>query len=535
VIVSHKFGNQAELLFDISGLRLQELLTRLGSLGVSFAAQVDASSDVWPFATISNFETQATLFLQQQQPMVVRGPLLLSVEVKKGVRSRWEQFSVNNSPEWINESYNALNLPTEGELPTISPVIYRINVENETTYVDPGNSSAFAPFWMTSLQAVNGSVGVINYNSLDDETYSDIDQSFKLEVPPSTKYELPIVLVAPPGIEKPSFVFPIDDTQGDADWPQSIVAAAVYGSLDDKPTQVATISTRIAWHAFFQDIIQDAELEGGPIFMALEDSCGRTYMYEITGSSVVFTGAERDPFIPTSSIIPVQRRTYDFIPFSSFNCSLTVHLAASDDLYEASGTKSPVIFAVSVLAVFAAVAVIFRFYDRKAGRSYNNAINVAQQSTRQINLLPKAVRDRLGGSYHNENRHGANLANSVRDEKEGDIDDVLQRSRHRGDKAIADLHPSVTVMYADIANFTVRSSCHEERMFQLLLSNFCFIGMVKCARTSASLSAARNALRVSSEDDKVNHIVLRHLFSPLPPYCSIAPLTFFVSNTRFSK
>jgi hypothetical protein len=394
------------------------------------------------------------MFLAQQAPEVVRGPFLLSVIVRKSIRESWELYSVTYGPSWIQESYKALNLEPRAAIPSISPVIYRINFENETKYEDHGNSSVYAPFWMISLQSGNESVDWVNYNSLDDDLYAEIERGF--ETAAQDKETKPQLLVASPGIAHRTPLVSSENVHENDDWPQSLVATALFDSMDkDSRQRVATLSTRVAWHAFFQDILQDHELVGGSIILTLEDTCGRAYMYSITGTSVEFTGAKADPDLPTSSTIPIHRQTYNFIPMTSSNCSLIVHLASSEELYEASGTKLPMIFAVSVLAIFAVVAIIFWFYDRSAGRTYNKALNMAQQSLRHIRFLPKPVRDRLSVS-NREVRRQSTGASGRKEDDEDNLDEVLRRSRHRGEKAIADLHPNVTVLYADIANFTVR-------------------------------------------------------------------------------
>ena len=429
---------------------MEDFFTRFGNLGVSFAAQVEASVDSWPFVLISNYEAQVDIFMQQQPPALSSGPVLLSVLIPQRQRDDWEQYSVGSSPIWIEASYAALNLKEKGAFPAISPVIFGVNTE-----IDAGNSTVYSPFWMASLKAGNGSVDVINYNSLDDDLYAEIERGFG-KTSPDRQAEPPLLTLAP-SISQPSFIYPSDD------WPQSIVATALFDSFDkDSRQRVATLSIRIAWHAFFQDIFQDEELDQGPMLLAIEDTCGRSFMYKVTSSSVEFTGANLEPTLAASSTVPVYHQTYNFVPLTSNNCSLVIHLAASDELYESLGSKLPIVFGVSVLATFAAMAIIFWCYDRLAGRSYFRAVDMAQQSVRQLNFLPKMVRDRVSGSdrsYATNGRRTSNAKQStitMMEDEDNPHDDASPHNRLRGEKAIADLHPNVTVMYADIANFTVR-------------------------------------------------------------------------------
>ena len=432
---------------------MEDFFTSFGNLGLSFAAQVEASIDVWPFVVIPNYEAQVDIFFQQQPTALSSGPVLLSILIPQRQREDWEQFAVGSSPIWIEASFDALNLKEKGTIPSISPVIFGTNNE----MMDSGNSSVYAPFWMSSLSGGNGSVDVINYNSLDDDFYAEIERGFG-KTYQDNRTEPPLLAIAP-SISQPFLMFPSNDT-----WPQSIVATALFDTFDKESRQrVATLSIRIAWHAFFNDIIQDEELDGGPMLLAIQDTCSRSFMFKVTGSSVEFTGAKLEPTLAASSTVPVYLRTYDFVPLTSTNCSLVIHLAASDELYDNLGSKLPIVFGVSVLGTFAAMAIIFWCYDRLAGRSYFRAVDMAQQSVRQLKFLPKLVRDRVSGS---DRSYATNIQKTVSalhstitmmEDEDNPPDDTLRHSRIRGEKAVADLHPNVTVMYADIANFTVRA------------------------------------------------------------------------------
>ena len=119
----------------------------------------------------------------------------------------------------------------------------------------------------------------------------------------------------------------------------------------------------------------------------------------------------------------------------------------------ASASNKPVIYTVAVISVFAVMGLFFCLYDRLAGKSYHAAITKVERSKTIVeSMFPSHVRDRVLND-----RSGLTL--SKRGEGGPESFDPLQRSRHGlQNKPIADLHPNVTVLFADIANFTVRKS-----------------------------------------------------------------------------
>jgi len=440
---------------------MEEFFSSLSNLGVSFSAQVESSSDVWPYVLISNYEAQASTFFQQRPPSLMNGSLLLSVLIPADTVEQWEQYAVAYSPLWIQEAYETLNLTdtAQGKLSTISPVIYSTNIKNGTNISDSGNSSLYSPFWMASLNEYNGSTDIVNYNSLNDDSYAEIERGFKEQF--KAKGTKSTLLVVAPSISNSFHFSASSDTNDEPRGPQSVVATALFDSFyDSSRKRVATLSTRIAWYAFFEGILEDSELDGEAIILTFEDTCGLAFMYEIRGSNVKFTGTELEPVLPTSSFIPIEERKYDMVPMIGANCSLIVHMIPSDGLIRNSKSQRPIAIAASVAVVFVAIALIFWYYDRLAGQSYRGAVNLAQQ----LSFLPKpSPRPSLMGtridmsgrlSMVQNNRHSSLLGTSKTEESQ--LDNTLVRGRHRGEKAIADLHPSVTVMYADIANFTVR-------------------------------------------------------------------------------
>lgn len=441
---------------------MEELMKQLGSLGVSFSAMALDSGSDWPFVTLSSFQAQASHFLEQQ---TASRSLQLSVLVQDVDRDEWETYVITQSPQWINASYIDLGkqFPTKdtgtdfhpGDL---TPYIYELEPENHTQ-VEASVDSYYAPVYryMMSMahteEFLEATIPWINYNTLNETTYANID-AYLAEA--STGNQNSTVVTTPPMILQEE-----DDLHSNnstPSWPKSIFATALFdGFRENDRSRVATLSSQVSWHSFFEDVVQDGALQG-PLVLAVEDTCGPSYMYEIIGSTVVYTESARDPILPDDELVFTS--TLEELPLTK--CSVILHLALSPELKEASSTNQPVIYTVAVLGIFSIMGIFFCVYDRLTGKSYHEAITKVERSKNIVeSLFPSNVRDRLLNEKlsHGEvvSRRSNNTSHA--EDEDGDLEDFLQKSRHGlHSKPIADLHPNVTVLFADIANFTVGSS-----------------------------------------------------------------------------
>lgn len=450
-------------LFEVSTLRIEDLLQQLGSLGVSFSALALDSGSKWPFVTISSFQAQAMHFFEQQ-PSSTKN-LHLSVLVSQAERAQWEAYSVEASPMWLAESYMqmGMRLPVAGTvvglLPQVTPYIYQIEPENGTKVEAPTGDGIgyYAPNWMLSVTQP-AARQLVNYNTLNDTTYMEID-SYLSEA--SENQSAPVVSTGPMDVFDEILLAGDEDDQleeppasPETTWPQSIIATALFDSFDEESrTRVATLSSQVFWHALFEGILSDESLKG-PLILALEDSCGRSFMYEITESGVVYKGSASKPDLPSGQI--VFSNTYEDLPLTV--CNLTLHVSPSVEFSEASSTNQPAIYTVAVLGIFGIMGFFFCLYDRLTGKSYSEAISKVERSKSIVEaFFPQNVRDRLLNDKSTRSEAASKSGNSSRADDDDDLDDFLQKSRHGlNGKPIADLHPSVTVLFADIASFTVR-------------------------------------------------------------------------------
>ncbi len=497
---------------------MENFLQQLGSLGVSFSSYAIGTQEDWPFVIISNFEAQAAHFYEQQPSAKSLG---LSVLVMDALRIRWEEYVQTASPSWIEESYNFLQVDST-DIPLVNPSIFRVIAENGTMFDDPGDDDPYYfPFWMVSLvqpEAIN----FVNYNTLDNLQLADVD---KFLIDASNEQATPVVSTPPKAEDSPSYS--TDEAEiPESAWPQSTVATALFNSFNqDTRTRVATLSATVFWDSFFQDIFEDGELDG-PFIMALQDTCGESYMYLISGSSVRYTGSSDEPSLPDHVSLV---ETYSSIPLTGSKCSLVVHIAPSDEMVEASSTSTPIIYTAAIVGIFAIMAVFFWLYDRLTGKSYHDALNKVERSKNIVDsFFPSNIRDRVLNDRSQRTEAHSRGGNSSHRDEDDVIEDLLQRSRHGlHNKPIADLHPNVTVLFADVANFTVRKMKSSFLPFDFLVFGldlqhiFIPTGMGKCQRTNASFSSFGDTVsflrqimsqvqNIQSRDDWVGFLLHSH-------------------------
>jgi hypothetical protein len=478
-----QFQNYANQIFDVSSLRMEDLFNQVGSMGVSFSAF--ASGWAWPYVTILNFQPQASNFFEQQSSS---NSLQLSVLVTEAQRPQWQNYSVVMSPTWIKESNEYLGLDP---MPEITPYIYNVFPENGTMYESPGlgnRSDYYAPVSMVAFSNVV-SVDLVNYDTLDDSSFLSVDDFLANA---AKTVQTPLVVTPPDEPDDPNESFDGSDILKSS-WPQSTIATALFDSFDqEERKRVATLSTQVLWDSFFQDIFVDGEMDG-PISMALEDTCGKSYMYEIEGSNVVYKGSANMPVLPSGQ--PKTKSTYSGIPLTK--CSLVVHLAASNQLAEASTSNKPVTYTLATLGVFFVMAIFFCVYDRLTGKSYVEAMGEVERSKSIVaSLFPSHVRDRV---LNDKSVRSEQATSSGGYDLDGDMDDFLQKSRHGFlSKPIADLHPSVTVLFADVANFTVSAwlcftnTCGLCCGFLIDVLLVSVVGMGQCSGAVASIPPLGN-------------------------------------------
>lgn len=489
-----QFDYQATRILDTATLRLEDFWRQLENMRVSFSAQAQqrgfasSASTCWPFCTISDYDFQVKHHLLMVEDdneeeegtttrSVGRGPVLLAVAVDpQEDGSAWEEYSRMMSPRWLLESLSTQTRTFP--IPTINTKIYHLQDDATSTGVNNNNnntrgSSLHVPYnlsttqqtlwpvWMTSLPQVVSStsaaaaaIEIVNYDLMDDGIYRDF-------LIPSRHNDDDIIFLSRPMLratmEESSNIAQVasyhhqgNTNEKEEEWPHSIVAVPIYDTttFTKKGLPVALLSLQLAWHSLFEDIwktmTKNEFEENASLELTMEDSCtGRSFRYTLVpgdtqGMEYQGTGSI-DEMRNTPSRIPSLSRAWDQIPPASGNstttttCPLQIRLEASRQWYDESiaskeGTGSTaIIYALSSMAIFVFLGIVFWCYDR--------TMNNPRSGT---SLQGKPI--------------GAIKTSFTSTTQDGDEEDDTAAVKPF---TIADLHPNVTILHADIANFAV--------------------------------------------------------------------------------
>jgi class 3 adenylate cyclase len=220
------------------------------------------------------------------------------------------------------------------------------------------------------------------------------------------------------------------------------------------------------------------------VHVVIDNECTRSFTYQINGPVVKYLGPgdrhdkgydghvvrrrldNLGEFATRDSVYSGARMHRDYCPF-------TFNVYPSDEMNEALTTNNPFIFASIAVVIFLLTSLVFFLYDRKVERRQETVLSSAKRTTKIVSsLFPSTVRDKLYPVPERPVRR-----NSLDAFMPGKL-----QSSHRNLTSstecstssivcspIADLYPDTTVLFADIAGFTVWSSARTPtQVFHLL-------------------------------------------------------------------
>eukprot|EP00980_Cylindrotheca_fusiformis_P008513 scaffold1807_cov140-Cylindrotheca_fusiformis.AAC.5 len=264
---------------------------------------------------------------------------------------------------------------------------------------------------------------------------------------------------------------------------QPIYDTANANTGDNKMVAVTLI--RLHWLDYFKNLLTAGEsgivvvLEGSCEGQFAQESLGQedwlTFVmsYRIDGQNAEYLG-DSDLHNPKYDGMGVEDIFVDLgvdesqLPAGSCVPVMTLHVYPSKDLEKSFQTNNAAIYTAVVAVIFIFTSLVFLLYDYFVRRRQTKVMErILRQDKIVANVFPTAIRDRLYKSQRNLGDY-TDLPNSGFNDGFEELD-FEGDSNISGAAPLADLFPSVTVVFADIAGFTAWSSAREPQQVFVLL------------------------------------------------------------------
>eukprot|EP00980_Cylindrotheca_fusiformis_P007513 scaffold1561_cov129-Cylindrotheca_fusiformis.AAC.5 len=477
----NQFEKYATETLSVSRSKVDQFLDALDSFASSIGAQAAAHHALlntsWPFYRIPEWSVQAEKLAKLtsgDDPMIVG----VAPIVQEGERNEWRRFAAEQNPIWYQESIDHegyTDMTAHQLLERTVPFVHLYDVDNgfqPTPVSGPGEA---LPYFQTyPIGPVIGfPVMLSNLDALlSSQQTEELYRITKATRRPTLGFtQIPID--------------PVTTVLG------SRIIQPVYDGAStesENRKMVAITAVSIPWIKFFNNLLADGE-DG--IVVVLESACpqrleiegfpfgpNRTeperniITYKVDGPNAALLGEadlhdpEYDAFV-VSEVFVNLNIDQSQIPEGTCVPTLTLHVYPSEGLERSSQTHNATIYTVGVIAIFAFTSLVFLLFDFSVGRRQRAALDkIAKQDRIVSDVFPAAIRNRL---YENQAKNMKNGETGVlEDDGHFDLDDY-GRSNSNGSTPLADLFPSVTVVFADLVGFTAWSSAREPHQVFILL------------------------------------------------------------------
>eukprot|EP00980_Cylindrotheca_fusiformis_P018548 scaffold6142_cov116-Cylindrotheca_fusiformis.AAC.5 len=437
-----------------------QLFAALDAFSNNIASQAASENALrnttWPFYAVPDWSIKAKGLAKLTG--VSDPDVVFSSIVQAEDRAEYNEFAANVVPEWYQESAK----------------------------IEKSDLTA-TEFWHKTVPFIH---------------YFDIQNNFQPVAPPENRESIPLLQVYPlrfpqgsqlmpplfdsayaPGsislvnvsrsIRKPVMGFTDIDIATDTASPGSQIVQPVYDTADsdaDDRKVVAFAGIRLHWLDYFKNILADGEYV---------DSFGRNssssvVTYKIDGQNAEYLG-DSDLHNPKYDGMEITDIFVELgideseLPDGTCIPTLTLHVYPSEELEQSFQTSKAIAYTVAVAAGSIFASLVFLLYDYFVRRRQAKVMErITRQDKIMANIFPSAIRNRLYESQEKQQNE-----RSGRHSEHGDFNDDSENRDFEGDSYIpapmADLFPSVSVVFADIAGFTAWSSAREPQQVFVLL------------------------------------------------------------------
>eukprot|EP00339_Tiarina_fusa_P025852 CAMPEP_0117000886 /NCGR_PEP_ID=MMETSP0472-20121206/3077_1 /TAXON_ID=693140 ORGANISM="Tiarina fusus, Strain LIS" /NCGR_SAMPLE_ID=MMETSP0472 /ASSEMBLY_ACC=CAM_ASM_000603 /LENGTH=1264 /DNA_ID=CAMNT_0004700725 /DNA_START=238 /DNA_END=4032 /DNA_ORIENTATION=+ len=494
----------------------------LESLSFSVTSYAKFRNLTWPFVTIPDFEYKAASVRALSQAVSIELCPLVKLEDRaawedyaKETRDKWIDagldFEELVEAGFFDEVVDTSNRPDRRELQDeMLDNITFINDNDERLPVLPNTEYMF-PVWQSSPV----SKSLINLDLHSNKLFSD-----NIDLLIETGEVIVGKTVDTHGAEGTgsSLLQAYDDSLStrnevgfyETDGPVDFLYVPVFDVLNsDDRAPVAVLTTVLYWESYMFEALPPHTPE---VRVVVTNACGEAFTYAVLGEFVEFVGIG-DLHDPKFDSFKVDDITFNFENLASSleryhgvpvndACQYHMEIYPTQEYEDKYLTNKPWIFFAMALAIFSFLIGMIFFYDRRVEKNYQTIYKRAKQAGAIVSsIFPAAVRQRLyqdeersrnsqGANNPNSGmgadgvpmavnatknrikgfltdpgadttvqRHNSMPAESTLEEMEGSMRVVAAaKGRDSSDKAIADLFPDVTIIFADVVGFTAWSS-----------------------------------------------------------------------------
>eukprot|EP00980_Cylindrotheca_fusiformis_P018347 scaffold5995_cov113-Cylindrotheca_fusiformis.AAC.3 len=473
----NQFAGYASEILTVSRQKADQFFLALDAFSASISSQANSETTLtntrWPFYAIPDWAIKAKRLADLtgvSHPEVAMAPI-----VRPEDREKFNTFAAEAVPKWYKASVHSegTDMTADEFMQKTVPFIHFHDTENN-----------YRP---TPVTGPNDSLPLLQYYPL---VFNPERYLLPIMVDTTSASGTAALVSISRATRKPTIGFAIM-FEGEKAIAGSQVIQPIYDTANTEAEDrkmVAFTGIRLHWLDYFKNILTDGEFG---VIVVLESACegacksltgtkgieiSSVVSYRIDGKNAEYLG-DADFHNPKYDDMNVDSVFVDLgideSQLTEGTCvpTLIMHVYPTEELEQSFRTDNAAVYTVIVAAIFIFTSLVFLLYDYFVRRRQTKVMErIMRQDKIVANVFPTAIRDRLYQSQENKDKHKSNL-NVEHDgfnDSFGELD-FEGDSNLSGSAPLADLFPSITVLFADIAGFTAWASAREPHQVFVLL------------------------------------------------------------------